>query len=208
MILSQLTVIGELRRSTKTQAHVPILQSLASFMSSILWLKYGLLKHDSTVTLVNLFGALVALYIIGCFWYYASQRRHVETRFLLTLCLSVVVVGFVDYSGHMRAMEVFSVACCVLSLVFLASPLGQAKEVVRLRDASVLLPSVAALAMANNVLWAAYGHLHGDPFMFFPNAVGAVLCFGQLALIARYGRSAAKMPLVDNENAPEMDAML
>ncbi|KAJ2339018.1 Sugar transporter [Coemansia sp. RSA 2618] len=205
MILSQLTVIGELRRAAKTQAHVPILQTLASFMSSILWLKYGLIKGDTTVGMVNALGSLVALYIVACFWYYSHEgRRLVESRFLLTLVMSVVVVAFVDYSGHSRAVDLFSLSCCAMSLVFLASPLGQVGHVVRQRDASVLLPSVAALAFANNVLWAAYGHIHADPFMFFPNAVGSLFCFLQLALIARYGRSAAKLPLVDSA-IPDMD---
>ncbi|KAI9479922.1 Sugar transporter [Coemansia sp. RSA 989] len=206
MILSQLTVIGELQKAHKTQTHVPILQSLTSFVSSVLWLKYGLIKEDQTVSLVNLFGTLVALFIIGCFWYYlTTRRRMVESRFLLALVIALMIVGFVNYSEHWRKLELFSLSCCAMTLVFLAAPLGQVGEVVRLKDASVLLPSVAALAFANNVLWAVYGHLHEDPFMFFPNAMGSLLCFMQLVLIARYGRGQANKALSDvEEDATEM----
>ncbi|KAJ2156313.1 Sugar transporter [Coemansia sp. RSA 552] len=194
LILSQLTVIRELRRAS---GDIPILQSLASFLSSILWLKYGLLKHDDTISMVNGFGASVALYILFCFWHYsAKQRQHrVELAVLATVVVSVVLVGYVDYASDLRSVELFSLVCCAMTLVFLGSPLGLIGEVVSKQDASVLLPSVATLAFANNVLWAAYGHIHQDPFMFFPNSVGAVLCSVQLALIAYYGRAAAKLPL-------------
>ncbi|KAJ2632500.1 hypothetical protein H4R22_001207 [Coemansia sp. RSA 1290] len=129
----------------------------------------------------------------------------VESRFLLALVIALMIVGFVNYSEHWRKLELFSLSCCAMTLVFLAAPLGQVGEVVRLKDASVLLPSVAALAFANNVLWAVYGHLHEDPFMFFPNAMGSLLCFMQLVLIARYGRGQANKALSDvEEDATEM----
>ncbi|KAJ2526494.1 hypothetical protein EV175_007645 [Coemansia sp. RSA 1933] len=78
-----------------------------------------------------------------------------------------------------------------MSLLFLASPLGQIGNVIALRDASVLLPSVAALAFCNNVLWSIYGYIHEDPYMTLPNMIGAFFCSLQLALIAFYGRAAA-----------------
>ncbi|KAJ1722062.1 hypothetical protein LPJ61_004405, partial [Coemansia biformis] len=78
MLVSQLTVIGELRRAQATQARVPIVQSLASFLNSVLWVKYGLMRGDTAVYLVNGLGAIIAVYILGCFWFYASKRRQVE----------------------------------------------------------------------------------------------------------------------------------
>ncbi|KAJ2844237.1 hypothetical protein IWW36_005261 [Coemansia brasiliensis] len=132
----------------------------------------------------------------------------VETRFLLALVMALLVIGFVNYSEHWRKLELFSLSCCAMTLVFLASPLSQLGEVVRSRDASVLLPSVAGLAFANNVLWAVYGHLHEDPFMFFPNAVGSLLCFLQLVLIAHYGRGQANKVLSDTEEDGSSSEMI
>lgn len=199
MFVSQLTVVSQLRKAKRRQTSVPILQFLISFLSSALWSKYGMLKHDPTILWVNGMGALIALYILACFWWYSpeSHRSNVIRRCLATTILGIMSVVVVDcYKQDTRIVEVFSMACCVLSLLFLGSPLGQIGDVVRLRDASVLLPEVTALAFLNNVLWAAYGYLHQDPYMLVPNAIGVVLCFFQLALIAYYGRTSAHLPTV------------
>ncbi|KAJ2660712.1 Sugar transporter [Coemansia sp. RSA 1200] len=195
MFLSQLSVIQQLKHAHREkQAAVPVLQFLMSFLSSVLWLKYGLIKHDGTITAVNGTGVVVAFYILVQFWRYnngGGTRTRVEIKVLGTLVLGVILVSYVDQSTDPAAIDVFSLACCAMSLLFLAAPLGQIGNVVRRRDASVLLPSVAALAFANNVLWAVYGHIHSDPYMTLPNAIGALFCLLQLGLIAFYGRAAA-----------------
>ncbi|KAJ2741291.1 Sugar transporter [Coemansia sp. BCRC 34301] len=207
MFVSQLSIVAELRRAQRTRSSVPMLQFLVSFLSSVLWLKYGLLKADTTLVFVNTVGTLVALYILGCFWWYSAKPRHVETRFLITLLCALLSIGYVDHSRDPWAADAFSLVCCLMSLLFLGSPLSQIGNVIRLRDASVLLPSVASLAFANNVLWSVYGHLHNDAFMLFPNAIGTALCALQLGLIAYYGRAAANLPIAssvskDQEGVP------
>ncbi|ORX72960.1 hypothetical protein DL89DRAFT_255120 [Linderina pennispora] len=192
MFVSQLSIITELRRASKSHSSVPMLQFLVSFLSSVLWLKYGLIKADATITFVNSLGTLIAAYILGCFWYYAPSRASVETRVLATALTALVLVTLVDRATDPAAVDAFSLVCCLMTLVFLGSPLSQIGSVVRLRDASVLLPSVTVLAFTNNVLWTVYGYLHNDPYMLFPNSIGAGLCAGQLALIAYYGRAAAQ----------------
>ncbi|KAJ2882185.1 hypothetical protein H4R27_003610 [Coemansia aciculifera] len=137
---------------------------------------------------------IISIYILLCFWWYANSR-YVETRFLLTLVSGLLMIAYVDHSSDPRAEYAFSLVCCLMSLIFLASPLSQIGNVIRLQDASVLLPSVALLAFFNNVLWSVYGHIHNDAFMLFPNAIGAALCALQLGLIAYYGRAAANLPL-------------
>ncbi|KAJ2822266.1 sugar transmembrane transporter activity protein [Coemansia furcata] len=194
MFISQLSIVTQLRRAQRTRATVPMLQFLVSFLSSVLWLKYGLLKADPTIVFVNVLGTLISIYIMLCFWWYGNARL-VETRFLLTLLCGLLAIAYVDNSSEPWAHDAFSMLCCLISLVFLGSPLGQIGSVVRLQDASVLLPSVALLAFFNNVLWSVYGHIHNDPFMLFPNAIGAALCALQLGLIAYYGRAAANLPL-------------
>ncbi|KAJ2377532.1 Sugar transporter, partial [Coemansia sp. RSA 2607] len=148
------------------------------------------------ISLVNTLGTLIALYILACFWWYADARRTVETRVLLTILCAVAFIGYVDYAEDEQKEDVFGLVCCAVTLLFLAAPLGQIGSVVRLRDASVLLPGVAVLAFSNNVLWGMYGHMHQDVFMIVPNVIGAVLCALQLALIAKYGRAAASLPPV------------
>ncbi|KAJ2890183.1 Sugar transporter, partial [Coemansia aciculifera] len=211
MFISQLSIVSELRRAAHRSRTIgsvggsvpPILQFLVSFLSSILWLKYGLLKTDTTIIFVNIIGTIVASYILCCFWYYSAKRRYVETRFLFTVILGLLTIGYVDQSqGDAWAVDAFSMVCCLMSLVFLGSPLGQIGSVVRLRDASVLLPSVTALALANNVLWFVYGYVHNDAFMLFPNAIGSALCALQLGLIGYYGRAAAAATHINSNDLP------
>ncbi|PIA15359.1 hypothetical protein COEREDRAFT_82107 [Coemansia reversa NRRL 1564] len=192
MFISQLTVIGELRRAQVSKTQVPILQTLASFLSCILWFKYGLIKHDTTVSLVNGVGTMVTMYILGCFWVYDSSPRRVESGVLVASIISVSLVGYVDYAKDVWSLELYSMICCLMSLVFLGSPLGHIGKVVESRDASVLLPSVAALALANNMLWCVYGVMREDPYMFVPNIIGSSFCALQLALVAYYGRAIAE----------------
>ncbi|KAJ1723989.1 hypothetical protein LPJ61_005783 [Coemansia biformis] len=110
---------------------------------------------------------------------------------MATTALGVMLVGYVDYATDLRSAELFSMVCCLMSLVFLGSPLSQIGHVVRTRNASVLLPTVALLALVNNILWAMYGAQHHDPYLVVPNIVGSVFCSAQLALVAYYGRSVA-----------------
>ncbi|KAJ2114254.1 hypothetical protein IW146_003228 [Coemansia sp. RSA 922] len=158
--------------------------------------KYGprLAAAAATIVFVNTLGTIISIYILLCFWWYANSR-YVETRFLLTLVSGLLMIAYVDHSTDPHAEYAFSLVCCLMSLIFLASPLSQIGNVIRLQDASVLLPSVALLAFFNNVLWSVYGHIHNDAFMLFPNAIGAALCALQLGLIAYYGRAAANLPL-------------
>ncbi|KAJ2020666.1 hypothetical protein GGI14_000649 [Coemansia sp. S680] len=151
-------------------------------------------RSRSTELFVNTLGTIISIYILLCFWWYANSR-YVETRFLLTLVSGLLMIAYVDHSTDPHAEYAFSLVCCLMSLIFLASPLSQIGNVIRLQDASVLLPSVALLAFFNNVLWSVYGHIHNDAFMLFPNAIGAALCALQLGLIAYYGRAAANLPL-------------
>ncbi|KAJ2777061.1 sugar transmembrane transporter activity protein [Coemansia javaensis] len=226
MLVSQLAVVGELRRRSAIAAAattaaaaataaghhhhhhhhhgVPIVQSLASLLSSVLWTKYGAINGDTAVVWVNSLGVAIALYILGCFWAYGGKRRRsVETSVLATTLLAVVMVAAVDYARDPRAADLFSLACCLMSLVFLGSPLSRIGDVVRARDASVLLPSLALLALVNNLLWAAYGARHHDPYMVVPNIVGAVFCSVQLALVAYYGRAAAAAAAAAGGPSPE-----
>ncbi|KAJ2736751.1 hypothetical protein IW152_000505 [Coemansia sp. BCRC 34962] len=162
---------------------------------SVLWSKYGLIIKDQTVVFVNILGTLISIYVLLCFWWYSINARHVETRSLLTLVCALLMIAYVDHSSDPWAEDAFGMACCLVTLLFLGSPLSQIGNVIRLRDASVLLPSVALLALFNNLLWSLYGHLHNDAFMLFPNAIGSALCAVQLGLIAYYGRAAANLPL-------------
>ncbi|KAJ2760579.1 hypothetical protein IWQ57_006269, partial [Coemansia nantahalensis] len=108
MLVSQLAVVGELRRAQATQAPVPMLQWLASFLNSVLWTKYGLLRDDTAVLLVNGLGVAIALYILGCFWHYGgARRRRVESGALVAVLLAVALVAYVDYSLDPRAVERF-----------------------------------------------------------------------------------------------------
>ncbi|KAJ1899912.1 Sugar transporter [Coemansia sp. IMI 209127] len=204
MFISQLSIIQQLKHAQRLKQTVPILQFLVSSLSSILWLKYGLIKHDHTITFVNGTGALISIYILAMFWKHSAARTRVELKVLATAIAGVVLVSYVDQSKDPEAIEVFSLVCCFMSLLFLASPLSHMGAVIARRDASVLLPSVAALAFFNNVLWAVYGYVHEDPYMIMPNLVGAFFCSLQLALIAFYGRAAAASRLpVDADNMPD-----
>ncbi|KAJ1944363.1 Sugar transporter [Kickxella alabastrina] len=194
MSASQLSVITALRRAQNTKTTVPMLQFTLSFLSSVLWLKYGLIHQDHTIASVNFIGMFISVYILWCFWCLSIIRTHVENCFLFTTLTGVLTVGYIDHSENPVALEVFSTVCCLMPLAVLASPLSQVGNVIRLRDASVLLPSLAILAFFNNVLWATYGYLHNNPFMLVPNIIGAAFCTLQLALIAYYGRAAAQMP--------------
>ncbi|KAJ1817674.1 Sugar transporter [Coemansia sp. RSA 2675] len=193
--LSQLSIITVLRRAQRTRSNVPILQFQVSLLSSVLWTKYGLIRKDDTVLLVNILGTLISIYVLLCFWWYSINARYVETRSLVTLVCALLMIAYVDHSSDPWAEDAFGLACCLVTLLFLGSPLSQIGNVIHLQDASVLLPSVALLAFFNNLLWSLYGHLHNDAFMLFPNAIGSVLCAVQLGLIAYYGRAAANLPL-------------
>ncbi|KAJ1960106.1 sugar transmembrane transporter activity protein [Dipsacomyces acuminosporus] len=132
----------------------------------------------------------------------------VETRFLITALVAVGLLGYVDHSKDPAALDAFGLVCCLMTLLFLGAPLGQIGTVVKLRDASVLLPSVATLAFANNVLWSAYGYLQKDPFMLVPNGIGTVLCAIQLALIGFYGRAAANLPTTSTHKTADAEENL
>ena len=68
-----------------------------------------------------------------------------------------------------------------------ASPLSTLATVWRTRSTASLVPAVTVASAACSVLWALYGFLEGDAYVYGPNVAGVVCSAAQGLLFLLFG---------------------
>ena len=116
------------------------------------------------------------------------DRRRVIRCFLASIAAWTLVawLAFLTPYGVRNARTVVGVSACLGLCVFYAAPLSSLAAVVRAKDASSISGPLAAVSCLNGCCWTVYGYAIGDPFLFYPNACGAVLTTVQLLLRASF----------------------
>lgn len=79
-------------------------------------------------------------------------------------------------------------AANVILFLFYLSPLSTLLDVLRHRDSTSLVLPLCAMNVGNGTLWLVYGLVRGDPFIWVPNGVGALLGVLQTALCLIFPR--------------------
>jgi solute carrier family 50 protein (sugar transporter) len=180
------------RRST---GNVPVLPFVAMATQCVVWLCYGLLVANPTITVPNAVGVVLgALYT----WVYHSnssrtglQLYYAGSGLLLALTAAVVVLAPVE-----TAVALLGLTGACGSVFFTASPLVAVLTVLRTRSTESMPLHTSLIMFVNGGLWVAFGYLvQPDPAVWVPNLLGTVAGAAQLAVHVYLHTSHAPPPV-------------
>jgi len=190
--LSPLTTMSQIR-ADGTVGSRPLLPYSAMFVNGSTWVAYGLLAGHPAIWLANVPGALLgAAYFATYVRYCPPGATHlpgtVTTHYLGAVAFLCAVAAASLGLPEDQAATVVGLMGNVIVLVMFGGPLSAMKQVIKTQSTAALALPVAIATVVNCSLWTTYGALvTGDPYIWFPNSVGALFGIAQLALFARYG---------------------
>lgn len=184
----------------KSVGNFSIIPFASLFTNCIIWTLYGLLKHDSTVLLPNLSGAIVGAY---CMFIYDTNFKLSDTTLetvltstanqlsptLLHYYLLVVAICALNiYFAIQRQTEIIGYIGCLLAVILSASPLAVIRTVLREQNTSSMPFTTSLVTWLNNLSWILYGKLiANDKLIYAPNILAACFSSLQLLLFIKFG---------------------
>ncbi|KAK0399427.1 hypothetical protein QR680_003042 [Steinernema hermaphroditum] len=179
-------------------------------LGGVFWLRYGLLKFDLTMIVVNVVGvSLMSAYLI--FYYIYSPTKKMISIQIMVICLlmsSMLVI--VEFYG-LRVIHPLGFVCMTFNILNFGAPLAGLGTVIRSKCTSSLpLPLCLATFLVSSQ-WCLYGTLVSDVYIITPNGIGMLLAITQLSLFLIFpstpgGLSVIKMLCGCCCGAPEEDA--
>lgn len=156
---------------------------VAGAVQCALWVLYASTRlEDMTVPLlVNLFGGLLNLSFVLCYWTYSTGEQHSKVLWHVAgLCPALVLGVGVWYFDSDNVLVGY--IAVVLNVLMYFGPLAAAGEVVRKRSNQGMILPQLALTVLSGLLWFVYGWYIADILVMIPNVLGAVFGVLQLAL--------------------------
>uniref|UniRef100_A0A1I7TQ81 Sugar transporter SWEET n=2 Tax=Caenorhabditis tropicalis TaxID=1561998 RepID=A0A1I7TQ81_9PELO len=165
---------------------------LMGFLGGSFWLRYGFLKMDYTMIIVNVVGvSFMASYCIF-FLYYSLPKKTFSLQ--LTLVVSTVT-GMVVWIALKPNIDYLGVICMTFNIMNFGAPLAGLGVVLKNREVSTLpLPMCVANFLVSSQ-WCLYGNLVADIYIIIPNGIGMFLAIVQLSLFI-------VLPIRENEKSP------
>lgn len=195
-----------IRKSKALGAFNP-LPLVAMWANCVGWLVYSFLIKDLYVLASNEPGLVLATFMtITCYGFADDKARDTMMGSLLFFSLLLSVSGAaICFWGltHAQAVSFWGFVTVGILLIFYAAPLSSVAEVLSTRSSAALNEPLAAMAIVNGSLWATYGWAVADPFIWGPNAVGAVFGVFQVALCKTYPSKPLE-PKIGGEEAASM----
>ncbi|KAJ1348093.1 hypothetical protein KIN20_003319 [Parelaphostrongylus tenuis] len=170
------------RKGTTDISGVPFLMGA---LGGSFWLRYGLLKLDYTMIIVNVVG--VTLFTIYCLFYLAYSKP--KWRFGIKLCLVASVIATMIILVAWRPnMDYLGLACMTFNIINFGAPLAGLGVVLRKRCCdTVPLPMCIANLLVSSQ-WFLYGNIVRDAYIMVPNGIGMALAVIQLSLFVIFPR--------------------
>lgn len=150
----------------KSTGDASVLTFIAGFISSTIWLKYGLLTNERSLVIVNSIGVALMLAYTVVFYLFTTRRRdtiRISSISFIFLCLVLIYASIEE--DHLQATERIGFIGIGVSLVFFASPLANLAHVVRVKNSESLPFSMIVSSFVVTLLWFIYGNLIGDYFI-------------------------------------------
>ncbi|XP_038044669.1 sugar transporter SWEET1-like [Patiria miniata] len=190
LLLTGIQICMKVRRQGNTN-NVSMFPFLASDVSCIIWLKYGILKEDNALIIVNTAGVILQSIYIFIYYLHEFEKVSIHKKLLYAGVFIFPVLSYVKFyvDDVGTALGQLGLIGCFCSVIMYGSPLSTLADVIRTQStASMAFP----LCLANFLVaaeWAVYGHIIMDNFVKVPNIIGALLGFIQLMLFYCYSGS-------------------
>ncbi|XP_071445847.1 sugar transporter SWEET1 [Hetaerina americana] len=156
---------------------------VVGFVSCSLWLRYGCLIEDVSLTVVNSVGAFLQLsYVVIYLMYSAKKAIIIRQLFAVSLVL-FSTLGYVEYESDPDVAKFrMGLICCSMTCLFFIAPFSVLAQVIKNKSAEILPFPLIVTTFVVSCQWFAYGVLLDDQFIQIPNAVGCILSALQLSL--------------------------
>ncbi|CAB3409473.1 unnamed protein product [Caenorhabditis bovis] len=155
---------------------VPFLMGL---VGGSFWLRYGLLKLDYTMIIVNLVG--VACFAIYCLFYLYYSWPTKSFAIKLGLVYATIIAMIVWIAIHPN-LSLLGVVCMTFNILNFGAPLAGLGVVLKNREVSTLPFPMCVANFLVSSQWCFYGYLVNDIFIVIPNGIGVLLAVLQLSL--------------------------
>lgn len=160
---------------------------IACFLSSCLWLLYGLVISDLSVILVNSVGAVLQLAYVIVFYFYCLKKTLVLKQMSAALVILTLVFVYLGYEKNPEvAKSRIGFVCVIMTIFFFAAPLTSLAHVIQIKSAESLPFPIILMTFVTSVQWLIYGIILKDPYMQIPNILGTILSLFQLSLFVIY----------------------
>ncbi|VDN51452.1 unnamed protein product, partial [Dracunculus medinensis] len=166
------------RGGTKDISYTPFLMGLigASF-----WFRYGLLKMDYTMIMVNIV-AVILYSIYSIFYLYMSKEKMIACLLIIIVIFSISLMAFFVQFYGIRTIDILGFTCMMLNIINFGSPLAGLRVVLKRYSCDTLPLPLCIGNLFVSTEWCMYGILVRDIYIIIPNAVGALLGLVQLSL--------------------------
>mmetsp|Transcript_82379 Transcript_82379/g.123636 ORF Transcript_82379/g.123636 Transcript_82379/m.123636 type:complete len:227 (-) Transcript_82379:210-890(-) len=186
-------------KKDKSVGSLPLLPYSSMIGNCILWVAYGMLKHESKIWGTNSIGLLLGGYYFLSFVKHSPRasptlpgtvQQHIGACVAVVLGIFVVIVVS-PFADPAEAIGNTAVFFCV---AMFASPLAALKTVLVTRSAeSIPLPFTIATVM-NCFCWSVMGLLDMHDFnVYFPNLLGLAFGLAQVGLKLVFGHGNGKI---------------
>ncbi|GLG98974.1 Sugar transporter SWEET1 [Gryllus bimaculatus] len=166
-----------------TTGETSSLPFVVGFLSSSLWLKYGLMQGEPSLIIVNSVGAIMQLCYIAVFYLYCPRKMVVIQQLLgVALIQALTILYTIIESDQEVAIKRVGMLCCFMTIAFFAAPLTQLAHIIQTGSSESLPFPLTLATFTSSLLWLIYGFIIDDPNVKLPNIIGTTLSALQLSL--------------------------
>ncbi|KAK3913162.1 Sugar transporter SWEET1 [Frankliniella fusca] len=173
------------RKTVGEDSYAPF---ITGFLSCSLWLRYGTLIEDPTITLVNTVGVFLHFSYLSVYIFHSkSQLGIVKQLTPSILCLLIVLFYTFCLEENIDVVKFYvGLIASAITIAFFAAPMTKLMHVIRCRSVECLPFPMIAASFIVSAQWLLYGFILNDPFITVPNSLGCFLSFVQLTLFFIY----------------------
>ncbi|XP_071810994.1 sugar transporter SWEET1-like [Apostichopus japonicus] len=174
--------------------NIPIFPFLSMCVSATFWLKYGILKEDSVIMIVNSTGMVLGMMYLAVYYYFCTNREYVFKMLSYAVLVVFPVLCYVKFYvlDLATAMNHLGFVCSVGTILMYGSPLVSVSQVVRNKSTEYLSFPLCLANFLVSGMWFVYGRMVEDLVMQVPNFIGSLLGLIQVSLFALYPSGGAK----------------
>lgn len=163
---------------------------MVMFISSVLWMKYGLLRVDVALVFVNSLGAFLGLLYVLVYYAYTCHRKLLYRQLAIGACIVYPPLIYIKFyaQNHDEALLHLGYTCAAVSILSYGSPLSAVVEVLKSGSTACMAFPMSLGNFLASAQWYTYGCLLKDKFVQIPNALGIALGIVQLGLFWKFRR--------------------
>ncbi|ORY70674.1 hypothetical protein LY90DRAFT_667320, partial [Neocallimastix californiae] len=195
MFLTHLKTPIQINRNINAIYNIPFFPLVMTFFNCSLWEKYGILKGDPGMIIVNFTGIIITTHVI--FVYYKNSRdlrKKVEKSFTIMIVTLICILAYVKFNRGLKSYTVLGFLSSISTIIMFGSPLSTIKKVIRTKDNSSLSIQLLMISLISSGLWTLYGFVIKDNFVSIPNGLGCVLAAIQLLIYKIYSKKEYTLP--------------